>query len=181
VPAFPNIGQPALRALTAYGVKSMKSLTDHTESEILKLHGMGPKALGILKLELSKSGLAFKTAETSRQVDEYLSRLPGKAKSKLAQIRALVRQVVDGGEEVISYGVPTVRRGGKYVIYFAGYKTHVSLHPIPPGDAKFQKLIKPYVAGKGTLRFGLEQPLPLKVINTVIKQCLRHNQQRTSA
>lgn len=56
---FPKIGQPATRALLAAGYTSLDQLTKLTEADILKLHGMGPKALGILRQALAGQGQAF--------------------------------------------------------------------------------------------------------------------------
>lgn len=58
--AFPKIGKPAERALANAGIKSMAQLARHSEAELLELHGMGPKAMGILKAEMKKTGLRFR-------------------------------------------------------------------------------------------------------------------------
>jgi predicted flap endonuclease-1-like 5' DNA nuclease len=57
---FPKIGQPALRALTGAGYTRLEQLAEASEDEILKLHGMGPKAMGILREALAAKGLSFK-------------------------------------------------------------------------------------------------------------------------
>ena len=44
----PGIGGPALRALANAGIRSMNDLKRWTDAELAALHGMGPKALGIL-------------------------------------------------------------------------------------------------------------------------------------
>jgi hypothetical protein len=59
--AFPNgVGGPALRALHNAGVRSMRDLTKWTEADLAKLHGMGPKALGILRGALAASNQRFR-------------------------------------------------------------------------------------------------------------------------
>lgn len=58
---FPSgIGRPALRTLVAAGFTSMERMADASEREIADLHGMGPKALGILRTELQRMGLKFR-------------------------------------------------------------------------------------------------------------------------
>lgn len=57
---FPNIGNPAKRALYHLKVTSIEDLQQHSEKELLALHGFGPRALQILKDELGKDGLEFK-------------------------------------------------------------------------------------------------------------------------
>jgi hypothetical protein len=57
---LPKIGKPALRALTNAGYMRLEQLSNTSEAELSKLHGMGPKALGILREALAAKGLAFK-------------------------------------------------------------------------------------------------------------------------
>ncbi|HEY7169797.1 MAG TPA: methyltransferase domain-containing protein [Vicinamibacterales bacterium] len=52
----PGIGGPALRALANAGIRSMSDLSRRSEAELAALHGMGPKALSILKSALAASG-----------------------------------------------------------------------------------------------------------------------------
>jgi DNA-directed RNA polymerase alpha subunit len=57
---FPKISRPALRALANAGYNQLEQLAQVSESELGKLHGMGPKALGLLKQSLAEKGLAFR-------------------------------------------------------------------------------------------------------------------------
>lgn len=54
-----EIGAPARRALNVAGYRRFQQLTAVTEGEVLRLHGMGPKAMGLLREALSARGLAF--------------------------------------------------------------------------------------------------------------------------
>jgi DNA-directed RNA polymerase alpha subunit len=56
---FPKTSQPAQRALNNAGYTHLEQLTKVSESELLKLHGMGPKALRILREALHAKGLSF--------------------------------------------------------------------------------------------------------------------------
>jgi hypothetical protein len=55
-----KIGQPATRALAQFGILRLEQLTAHTESEIQALHGVGPKAICILRQALASHGLSFR-------------------------------------------------------------------------------------------------------------------------
>ena len=57
--AFPKISAPALRALNGAGYHTLVDLTKVSEADLAKLHGMGPKALGILRTALQAQGLSF--------------------------------------------------------------------------------------------------------------------------
>jgi DNA-directed RNA polymerase alpha subunit len=55
----PGLAQPALRALSAAGYTRLDQFTRVTEADLLKLHGMGPKALGLIRSALHARGLSF--------------------------------------------------------------------------------------------------------------------------
>jgi DNA-directed RNA polymerase alpha subunit len=57
---FPvNLAKPALRALERAGFFRLKQLTKVSASTLMKLHGMGPKALDQLRKALAAQGLSF--------------------------------------------------------------------------------------------------------------------------
>nr|WP_138754420.1 DNA-binding protein [Paenibacillus sinopodophylli] len=56
---FPKISQPAIRALSHAGLYRLEQLTEVTEADLLKLHGLGPKAIRILNEVLQEKGLSF--------------------------------------------------------------------------------------------------------------------------
>lgn len=51
---------PATRALASIGVTRLDQLVDHSEGELLALHGFGPRALRILAEALSSAGLSLR-------------------------------------------------------------------------------------------------------------------------
>jgi DNA-directed RNA polymerase alpha subunit len=55
-----ELGKPAERAFAAAGYHHLEQFTQVSEAELLKLHGVGSKALGVLRNALSEKGLAFK-------------------------------------------------------------------------------------------------------------------------
>jgi hypothetical protein len=54
------LAAPARRALENNGIKTPVQLSKKTEAEILKLHGMGPATMPILRNILSSNKLSFK-------------------------------------------------------------------------------------------------------------------------
>lgn len=56
---LPKLGAPALRALAAAGIQHLEQLTHFSEAEVGQWHGIGPKALTLLRQALSAAGLAF--------------------------------------------------------------------------------------------------------------------------
>ena len=59
----PGIAAPARRALASAGYTRLDQLAGITEAELARLHGMGPKALGILRNALHAKGKSFAQEE----------------------------------------------------------------------------------------------------------------------
>jgi hypothetical protein len=55
----PKLAKPAQRALAGAGYTHLEQLSKVTEAELLKLHGMGPKAIRQLRQALADKGLSF--------------------------------------------------------------------------------------------------------------------------
>ena len=86
----------------------------------------------------------------------------------MEQIRSLIRETVPEAEESISYDIPTYKVNGKPVIYFAGFRNHVSVYPAPRGVAPFDKELAAYKGGKGTVQFPLTGSLPEALIKKIV-------------
>mgnify|MGYP001347540546 CR=1 FL=1 len=57
---FPKgVGQPAIRALMGAGYHTLDDLAGANEAELMKLHGVGAKALGVIREALAAKGLSF--------------------------------------------------------------------------------------------------------------------------
>lgn len=104
----------------------------------------------------------------TNSVDEYIAGFPEDIQKQLKRIRAVIRAAAPEAHEKISYKIAGYELNGRNLVYFAGWKKHISLYPIPAGDEAFQKAISKYVDGKGTLKFPLDEPLPLKLIERVV-------------
>jgi uncharacterized protein YdhG (YjbR/CyaY superfamily) len=106
-------------------------------------------------------------------VDEYIASFPPETRAVLEKVRRTMRSAAPGTEETISYGIPTFTLDGRYLIYFAGWKRHVSIYPTPRGDEALQRDIAPYVAEKATLRFPFDKPIPYDLIERVTAEATR--------
>ena len=115
-------------------------------------------------------------AKTNFQsIDEYIAACPPDSHAYLRQIRKLIRSLVPDAKERISYQMAAFERNGKNFIHFAGWKKHVSLYPVPAGSEAFERQIAKYMDGKGTVKFALDEPLPIKLIERVVKLHLEAN------
>jgi hypothetical protein len=57
---LPKLPAPARRALLGAGYTRLEQLTEVSESEVIRLHGMGPKAMRVLRDALQERGLTFR-------------------------------------------------------------------------------------------------------------------------
>lgn len=57
---LPAVGRPAATALGLAGITSLEKVAEHTEEELLALHGVGPRAVRILREAMAAGGLAFR-------------------------------------------------------------------------------------------------------------------------
>ena len=119
-------------------------------------------------------------AKTNFQsIDEYFAACPVESLAYLAQIRKLIHALAPDAKEKISYQIACFELNGRNLIHFAGWKKHVSLYPVPAGSEAFERQIAKYAGGKGTVKFPLDEPLPLNLIERVVKLHLAVNKKQT--
>lgn len=105
-----------------------------------------------------------------RSVDEYIASRPAVVQAALQRVRGAIRKAMPDAEEVISYQMPAYRLGGGVAIYFAGWKEHYSLYPTTaPLLAAFPDELARYEVSKGTIRFPLDEPVPVKLIERIAR------------
>ncbi|MFE1595527.1 iron chaperone [Nocardia sp. NPDC058705] len=106
-------------------------------------------------------------ADKPTSVDAYLAAQPAAERAVLQQIRDTIHRAVPDTGEKISYAIPAATIDGRVFIFFAGWKAHVSVYPVPEGDEAFDKAVEPYNTGRGTLKFPLGEPIPFDLIAQV--------------
>lgn len=57
---LPAIGRPANTALLAIGATTLEQVAQHGRSELLALHGVGPRAIRLLEDALAERDLGFR-------------------------------------------------------------------------------------------------------------------------
>lgn len=103
-------------------------------------------------------------------IDEYLDKVSPAQRAELGRIRKLVKKLVPEAEEAISYGIPAFKLRGKYLIFFAAFKNHMSVFPGAPIGLKDK--LKGYKLRKGTIQFTVEKPLPESIIKEIVRSRL---------
>ncbi len=65
-----GLSAPARRALAGAGVTRLEDVAAFTENELMKLHGMGPKALQTLRRALTASGMTLAKRSNAPRLDK---------------------------------------------------------------------------------------------------------------
>ena len=112
-------------------------------------------------------------------IDEYIATFPEDVQKIMKQLRESVKAAAPGAEEAISYNMPTFKLNGRYLVYFAGWKTHIAFYGAPRGNAEFKEDLSAYETGAGTLKFPLAEPLPFDLITKIVKFRATENLKRT--
>ena len=102
-------------------------------------------------------------------VEEYLAAQPGPRRDVLEAFRATIRVAAPGATESIAYDMPAFRLDGRYLVSYAAFKNHYSLFPASAAVvAGLGDEVKPYLVGKGTIRFPVGVPIPLSIVTKVV-------------
>lgn len=104
-------------------------------------------------------------------VAAYIAKFPRPAQAVLKKVRGAMQKALPKAVEVISYSIPAYKVDGRVAIYFAGWKEHYSIYPATaPLVAAFKDRLEPYeVNNKGTIRFPMSEPVPVKLIADIAR------------
>ena len=110
-------------------------------------------------------------------VEAYLADLSPKQRVVLQTLRDQIKRAAPDATETISYGMPAFREGGRFLVSYNAYKEHCSLYP---GTGRMQELfgdeLEPFLAGKGTLRFTPDRPIPAALVKKIVRVRLEENE-----
>ncbi|MBS0155332.1 MAG: DUF1801 domain-containing protein [Nitrospira sp.] len=110
-----------------------------------------------------------------KTVDAYIAGFPGSVQTRLQKIRATIKRAAPGAEETISYGIPALKLNGP-LIYFAGFKAHLSIYPMTTTIRKqFKKELSFYLSGKATAKFPLDRSIPYTLIGRIVRFRVNEN------
>lgn len=110
-------------------------------------------------------------------VDEYLKEFPPAIRKTLLELRKTIRKAAPEAEERMSYGMAGYFQNGA-LLYFNGYKTHIGVYPRLQA---FAKELSVYEGAKGSVKFNLDEPLPLKLISRMVQHQVLANKEKLAA
>ena len=115
----------------------------------------------------------------AKDVDEYIANAPEEMRGKLQEIRAVIRKAAPNAEERISYGMPYYGYKGR-LAYFAYAKGHIGFYIPPPVIEEHEKELKAYGTSTATVRFPLNEKLPVRLIKKLVKaRMIKNDEART--
>lgn len=103
-------------------------------------------------------------------IDAYLATLPADQRDALERLRAQVTRLVPDAAETISYGMPTFKLDGRALLWYAGWKNHLSIYPLTDAFlAAHADELAGYGRTKGSVHFTPEAPLPDSLFEELVK------------
>ena len=67
------------------------------------------------------------------------------------------------------------------VVYFAAWKQHIGLYPPITGDTAIEQAVARYAGPKGNLQFPLDEPMPLALIERIVKLRVKQHTEKAEA
>jgi len=112
-------------------------------------------------------------------IDEYITAQPLEKRASLEKIRSIIQKAAPKATEVISYGMPAFKQDG-ILVYFAAFKNHYGFFPTASPIVIFKKELLPYKTSKGAIQFPTDKPIPIKLIQAIVKLRITQNKEKTA-
>jgi uncharacterized protein YdhG (YjbR/CyaY superfamily) len=119
------------------------------------------------------AGLGKKASATgkgaAKNVDEYIARVPEPARSRLKEMRAVIRSAVPADAvEIISYQIPAFKTK-KVLVWYAAFAEHCSLFPTASVIEECKDQLAGLKISKGTIQFPMDKALPRTLVKKLVK------------
>ena len=107
--------------------------------------------------------------KTAATIDEYLARVPDDKRAALERLREQIHAAVPDATETISYGLPTFKLDGRWLVAFGVARKHCSFYA---GGAPLEAMageLTDYRLWKGTINFPADRPLSADLVRKLIE------------
>ena len=102
-------------------------------------------------------------------IDEYILGYPPAVQALLRKMRAAIKNAAPEAEEAISFRLPAFLFDGKVIVWFSALTSHIGFYPGPESITEFSEDFSKYKHGKGCVQFPFTQPLPLDLVDRIVK------------
>ena len=101
--------------------------------------------------------------ERAQAVDRYIASQSDDRRAAMETLRDTINAAAPDATETIAYG-------GQFLVSYDAFKNHYSVFPASEAviEAGGEEL-KPYLAGKGTIQFPADEPIPTALITRNVK------------
>ena len=118
------------------------------------------------------------TKNSFKTIDEYIKTFPNDIRKILETVRQTIKKAAPDADEAISYQIPTFKLNGN-LVHFAAFKNHIGFYPGSKAIEIFQKDLTKYKSSKGAVQFPLDKPMPLSLIQKIVKHRVKENSAKT--
>ena len=114
---------------------------------------------------------------SAKDVDAFLAAVPADKRAALTRLRSTIKAAAPGAIELINYGVPMFRLGGKNLVSYAAATAHCSFYVQSPAVMRaFAADLKGYKVGKGSIQFDPDKPIPAALVTKLVKARIAENE-----
>lgn len=110
-----------------------------------------------------------------QNIDQYIDMFNAEIREFLHQVRTAIQEVAPLATECIKYAMPTYVYFGN-LVHFSACKSHLGFYPAPSGIIAFNNQLTQYKCSKGAIQFPYNAPLPIGLIQEIVKFRLKENE-----
>jgi uncharacterized protein YdhG (YjbR/CyaY superfamily) len=122
------------------------------------------------------------TKKAAVTIDDYIKQQEKSKQIGLQKIREIIKKVAPKAIEGIGYQMPVFKQEGN-LVYFAVAANHYGFYPTSKPIEVFKEALdkKGYTYSKGAIQFPLDKPLPVKLIQDMVKFKIKENEMKALA
>ena len=122
------------------------------------------------------------TKDDPAAVDRYLAGLPGDKRTALEDLRQVIRSMVPGVRERISYGTAVIFALKYDLVGFVAQPKHLSFLTMSPSLASAMKaeIQQTHDVSGATIHFSPENPLPRSLVESILHGRIREHERHTA-
>lgn len=114
-----------------------------------------------------------------KDINGYIAQFPAEVRVQLEKLRVAIHKAAPQAQECISYGMPAFKLHS-VLVYFAANKNHIGFYPTSSPIVVFEKELKKLVTSKGAVQFPFNQPLPVELIQRMVKYRVQQDTEKAA-